>query len=271
MPHLPRRTVDERPRDPAQWARLSPLADSVRVPVLANGDFWTRQDLCTLWAGSRCRGALVARGATRNPSIFRGATRRSPSLDPALHPLAPDQGPADVTGYAAPPPARRLSLWEQVRSGLRPAPADGPGLAGGTSYRRPRKTADQWARVEEGDDSLPDMLADYLRTAAAVGNHPSNTKYVLMYMLRENGLLGSSLGTALQGARGHDAFAAALGVALGAEGTAAGPGVEPLAPAQRHSEAYLAREVQQAAEEAAAGGAEAQPPAKRRRAGSGTE
>lgn len=238
----------------------------MRVPVLANGDFYTREDLCTLWEGSRCRGALIARGATRNPSIFKGATRRSPSLHPALHPLAPDPGAGEA---AAPAPGTRLSLWEQVRSGLRPAAPDGAGLARGTSYRRPQRAEDRWTRVEPEDDSLTDMLTDYFHTATAVGNHPSNTKYVLMYMLRENGLLGSPLGTALQGARGHEAIAKALGVALDAEGAAAGPSAEPLAPAQRHSEEYLAREARQAAEEEeeAADGAEAQPPVKRRRGG----
>mmetsp|Transcript_97029 Transcript_97029/g.244656 ORF Transcript_97029/g.244656 Transcript_97029/m.244656 type:complete len:452 (-) Transcript_97029:90-1445(-) len=85
------RTRDERPAEPAHWDEIVRLWDAVKVPVVANGDFFTRRQIDEFW--KHCRGSIqqpdvseaigeeatrqagpvavmVARGALWNPSIF---------------------------------------------------------------------------------------------------------------------------------------------------------------------------------------------------------
>jgi len=74
------RQTGERPADPAHWDEMTRLWDAVRIPVLANGDFFTRRQIDEFW--KHCRGSqelekargptgvMVARGALWNPSIF---------------------------------------------------------------------------------------------------------------------------------------------------------------------------------------------------------
>eukprot|EP00927_Polykrikos_kofoidii_P048712 TRINITY_DN42935_c0_g1_i1.p1 TRINITY_DN42935_c0_g1~~TRINITY_DN42935_c0_g1_i1.p1 ORF type:complete len:458 (-),score=75.08 TRINITY_DN42935_c0_g1_i1:41-1414(-) len=92
--HLRQR--DERPASPAHWDQIVPLWDAVRIPVLANGDFFTRRQIDEFWKFCRgkiavdgtdsavdasaaapdwdCKagpaGVMIARGAMWNPSIF---------------------------------------------------------------------------------------------------------------------------------------------------------------------------------------------------------
>mmetsp|Transcript_155558 Transcript_155558/g.270647 ORF Transcript_155558/g.270647 Transcript_155558/m.270647 type:complete len:441 (-) Transcript_155558:38-1360(-) len=102
------RTRDERPRDPAHWRDITQLCDAVRIPVIANGDFFTRRQICQFWehcqggglltdpnamesAGPDClstaRGPaalMIARGAMWNPSIFCRCEADAPSTDAML-------------------------------------------------------------------------------------------------------------------------------------------------------------------------------------------
>lgn len=67
------RETHERPKDRAHWERLRPIVDCVDVPIVANGDVWKRSDIDAVREISGCAGVMVARGALRNPSIFRSA------------------------------------------------------------------------------------------------------------------------------------------------------------------------------------------------------
>ncbi len=68
------RHVHERPADPAHWDRLTrQLAESVSVPLIANGDVFTYSDAERLRASSGFSSVMIARGAMWNPSIFRPA------------------------------------------------------------------------------------------------------------------------------------------------------------------------------------------------------
>ena len=79
------RTVPMRPREPAIWTSFSDLikalpSDHAKIPIIANGDFFTRQDIYRFrqqvdeelegsgrgWSNS----VMIARGALYNPSIF---------------------------------------------------------------------------------------------------------------------------------------------------------------------------------------------------------
>eukprot|EP00930_Biecheleria_cincta_P088277 TRINITY_DN77508_c0_g1_i1.p1 TRINITY_DN77508_c0_g1~~TRINITY_DN77508_c0_g1_i1.p1 ORF type:complete len:453 (+),score=78.76 TRINITY_DN77508_c0_g1_i1:28-1359(+) len=87
------RQRDERPADPAHWDEIIKLWDAVKVPMLANGDFFTRRQIDEFWKHIRTSlgqpdkelatwssevpdaaegpvGVMIARGALWNPSIF---------------------------------------------------------------------------------------------------------------------------------------------------------------------------------------------------------
>ena len=65
------RFTEDRPRVPAKWDMLQPVVDAVSIPVIANGDFWTQQDVDKIRAESSVSSVMVARGAIENPDVFR--------------------------------------------------------------------------------------------------------------------------------------------------------------------------------------------------------
>lgn len=94
------RVRDERPADPAHWNEIVRVWDAVRVPLIANGDFFNRKQIDEFWR--HCQGALssgtgadvaagpvvrgpsgvmIARGALWNPSIFCRGERKPPPFE----------------------------------------------------------------------------------------------------------------------------------------------------------------------------------------------
>ncbi|KAL2916436.1 tRNA-dihydrouridine synthase 2 [Polyrhizophydium stewartii] len=63
----------ERPRQPAHWDVFDDIAKAVSIPVIANGDMWTLDDMRRLKEshGARVSSFMFARGAQDNVSVFR--------------------------------------------------------------------------------------------------------------------------------------------------------------------------------------------------------
>ena len=57
-----------RPRHPAKWHRLRCLVDAVNVPVVANGDVYSRADATRVMAETGCAGAMLARAIEAHPA-----------------------------------------------------------------------------------------------------------------------------------------------------------------------------------------------------------
>ncbi|KAG0221454.1 tRNA-dihydrouridine(20) synthase [NAD(P)+]-like [Actinomortierella wolfii] len=62
---------DERPRDPGHWDRFQAIVNAVDIPVIANGDVMTYDDIARIRAVSGAAGVMIARGAELNVSVFR--------------------------------------------------------------------------------------------------------------------------------------------------------------------------------------------------------
>lgn len=67
------RFAHEKPREPGHWDVFDQLAQSLSIPVIANGDLYTLQDIEKLKSssGSLISSWMFARGAQWNVSIFR--------------------------------------------------------------------------------------------------------------------------------------------------------------------------------------------------------
>ena len=55
----------------ARWEWIAAVKDSVKIPVIGNGDVRTPQDACSLVAETGCDAVMIGRAAPANPWIFR--------------------------------------------------------------------------------------------------------------------------------------------------------------------------------------------------------
>lgn len=67
------RTRTDKPTEPARWDAIRPLVQGLRIPVIANGDIYTREHLAAVReaAGDPRLAVMLARPALFNPSVFR--------------------------------------------------------------------------------------------------------------------------------------------------------------------------------------------------------
>lgn len=65
------RTREQFYRDHADWSAIAAVKQAVRVPVIANGDVRTCQDLRRIFRETGCDGVMIGRAAQGNPWIFR--------------------------------------------------------------------------------------------------------------------------------------------------------------------------------------------------------
>ena len=68
------RTREQFYRDHADWEKIGEVRRAVSVPVIANGDVWTYDDLDRIRAVTGCEAVMIGRAAQGNPWIFRQFT-----------------------------------------------------------------------------------------------------------------------------------------------------------------------------------------------------
>jgi tRNA-dihydrouridine synthase 2 len=64
------RYVPQRPREPAHLDQLEQIVSAVSIPVIPNGDAYSREDIAKIRNLSNVNSVMVARGALWNPSVF---------------------------------------------------------------------------------------------------------------------------------------------------------------------------------------------------------
>ncbi len=72
---------------PARWEWLARIREAVRVPVIANGDIWSRADYDACRRISGCGDVMLGRGAVADPFLAQRLRGREPALGQAA--LAP--------------------------------------------------------------------------------------------------------------------------------------------------------------------------------------
>eukprot|EP00903_Cladosiphon_okamuranus_P010350 g9793.t1 len=65
------RRVEDKSTSKARWEELRAVVDAVNIPVIANGDVYTRADMAEIKALSGCSSVMLARPALLNCSIFK--------------------------------------------------------------------------------------------------------------------------------------------------------------------------------------------------------
>jgi tRNA-dihydrouridine synthase B len=61
----------QRSSSPASWKEIREVKAMSKIPVIGNGDIWTKEDMIRMMEMTQCDGVMVARTAIRNPWIFR--------------------------------------------------------------------------------------------------------------------------------------------------------------------------------------------------------
>jgi tRNA-dihydrouridine synthase C len=65
------RTKTDGYKPPAFWEWIPKIKERVKIPIVVNGEIWTKQDFETCRAISGCTDFMIGRGALANPFIFR--------------------------------------------------------------------------------------------------------------------------------------------------------------------------------------------------------
>jgi len=65
------RTKQDGYRPPARWEWIALIRDSIRIPVIANGEVWTVADYRAMRSVTGCADAMLGRGAVADPLLAR--------------------------------------------------------------------------------------------------------------------------------------------------------------------------------------------------------
>lgn len=76
----------------ARWEAIAELKQSLRIPVLGNGDVWEAEDALRMMRSTGCDGVIVGRGCLGRPWLFRDLARvfegQTPNNPPLLGEVA---------------------------------------------------------------------------------------------------------------------------------------------------------------------------------------
>lgn len=88
------RTKEQGYRPPAYWGPIAAVRARLRIPVVANGEIWTVEDLRRCRAETGCEHFMLGRGALANPALARAAAREL-GIASAIGPEPTLESPAD--------------------------------------------------------------------------------------------------------------------------------------------------------------------------------
>lgn len=136
------RTKHDGYRPPARWHVVAAIRESLRIPVIANGEVWTVADYHASRAATGCDDVMLGRGAVADPLLAR-RIREGAAGDPADHWQTVM--------------AMILDFWSQVQKKVLPTQSPGR-LKQWLGYlRRNYPQADQLFTTVRGLRTAPDV------------------------------------------------------------------------------------------------------------------
>ncbi len=130
----------------ANWDAIAELKQSVRIPVLGNGDIWEAEDALRMMRQTRCDGVIVGRGCLGRPWLFRDLADvfngREPGNPPSLDEIL------EIMFQHA----RLLADWFGERLAMHDFRKHAAWYTKG--FRIPSETRNQFMRVETIDDLI---------------------------------------------------------------------------------------------------------------------
>ena len=104
------RTKEDGYRPPARWHSVVSIRESVRIPVIANGEVWTVADYRAIREATGCADVMLGRGAVADPLLAR-RIREGSAADPIVEWNT-------VAGMI-------LDFWSQVQNKVLPSQSPG--------------------------------------------------------------------------------------------------------------------------------------------------
>ena len=98
---------------PAYWNPIGEVQARLPIPVVANGDLWTVEDLRRCRAETGCRHFMLGRGAVADPTLARRC-----AVELGIAPASP--GDAERVGDWGPPLRRLACLTERIEGRMSP-------------------------------------------------------------------------------------------------------------------------------------------------------
>ncbi len=107
------RTREDGYRPPARWEWVAAIRDAVRLPLVANGEVWTTDDVTAIRRVTGCADVMLGRGAVADPLLAR---RTREGVNEAARDLAADW--ASLRPLLA-------AYWDRVQQRVRPDQSPG--------------------------------------------------------------------------------------------------------------------------------------------------
>ena len=106
------RTREQQYSGRADWDMIAKVKQSVRIPVIGNGDIFSSDDAVKYQRASGTDGVMIGRGAMGNPWIFR-------QLSVGLGEISPGENVTDIAGEQSGTSADRKKIRLEINRGKR--------------------------------------------------------------------------------------------------------------------------------------------------------
>jgi len=74
------RHAQQRSKDPPAWSAIREVKEQSSIPIIGNGDVFSRDDAKHMFSETQCDGIMIARAALQNPWIFKELTGQETSI-----------------------------------------------------------------------------------------------------------------------------------------------------------------------------------------------
>jgi tRNA-dihydrouridine synthase C len=105
------RTKADGYRPPAYWAQIRPLAEALRIPVVANGEIWSLADAARCREQSGCRALMLGRGIVADPGLALAIGGQGGLAWPQVLPLLAEYARLNLAHIEPRARAGRIKQW----------------------------------------------------------------------------------------------------------------------------------------------------------------